>query len=484
MQKTNRRSKQSTSSNEKQQYEERIRELERQNKAYEMEIEELRQHANDSSAPNHGLEKLKEDYLQKLNALELQAAELKKKLNSQSQFSTQRKRGDDATKQSQFEIQFLKAQKVQLQCKMKLESVQFRSCKASLEKEVLQLKKEKRKNDYEVQKLLASNLRLKMVLQRKTEEASVATKRLREMIESRKAISSRTAGAMKVNPSQATEHELDVTTHLHELCSQYESQIEEMAEEITKLKEEAEMQRQEKLRPPLQHEDCDSLKQDLDIKDLKEQVNGLDFLLRQLRLQKKLNHRNEMQNLVRPLFSDGNHDKLDEQMKTPEMNLSSETEAKMDESDGLCCSCSKKSLCKTNKCRCRSAGGSCGTSCGCTRFKCTNRELNPMAADEPPKSGNTENVKTASASAIQVHNGNMIASEGAKLLESALLEKPAAVRDNLRRKKKPLCDIQNSRDDLNAKIPDKKKNGKKPTIQLVTEDPYSLPESINHTDED
>lgn len=42
----------------------------------------------------------------------LQVAELKKKLGSQSQFSTHRKRADESTKQLQFEIQSLKAQKV------------------------------------------------------------------------------------------------------------------------------------------------------------------------------------------------------------------------------------------------------------------------------------------------------------------------------------------------------------------------------------
>lgn len=151
----------------------------------------------------------------------------------------------------------------------------------------------------------------------------------------------------------------------------------------------------------------------------------------------------ELQNPVRPLFSDSNHDKTEEKINTPEINLSSSTEAKSDNSGGMCCSCSKKSLCKTNKCRCRSSGGSCGTSCGCTRFKCTNRELSPLAADEPPKSEKTDNVKTTSATNI-TEKGGMIASEGAKLLESALLEKPAAIRDNLRRKKKPLSDIQNS----------------------------------------
>ncbi|KAK4571933.1 hypothetical protein RGQ29_030361 [Quercus rubra] len=87
----------------------------------------------------------------------------------------------------------LKDQKVQLQRKIKLESVQYRECKASLEKESLQLRKEKRRNEYELQKLLASNQRLKMVLQRKTEDASVATKRLRALLEFGKALSCRSA---------------------------------------------------------------------------------------------------------------------------------------------------------------------------------------------------------------------------------------------------------------------------------------------------
>ncbi|KAJ1424768.1 Chromosome-associated kinesin KIF4 [Sesbania bispinosa] len=207
MKKTNRRSKQSSpvdasssDTNEKQLYEERIRELERENKAYQVEIAELKkQRGNDSSASDNGVEKLKKDYLQKLNLLEDQVTELKKKLGSQSQFSTQRKRVDESTKQFQFEIQSLKAQKVQLQCKIKLESVQFRLCKALLEKEVLQLKKEGRRNEIKVQSLLTSNEMLKMVLQRKTEEASAATKRVRDMIAARKLTSNRSAGARNRN---------------------------------------------------------------------------------------------------------------------------------------------------------------------------------------------------------------------------------------------------------------------------------------------
>lgn len=42
----------------------------------------------------------------------------------------------------------------------------------------------------------------------------------------------------------------------------------------------------------------------------------------------------------------------------------------------VCCSCTKKSLCKTKNCRCRANGSGCGDSCGCLAAKCSNREAN------------------------------------------------------------------------------------------------------------
>ncbi|KAL8464405.1 hypothetical protein ACS0TY_034074 [Phlomoides rotata] len=50
----------------------------------------------------------------------------------------------------------------------------------------IQLRKEGRRNEYERHKLQALNQRQKMVLQRKTEEAAMATKRLKELLEARK----------------------------------------------------------------------------------------------------------------------------------------------------------------------------------------------------------------------------------------------------------------------------------------------------------
>ncbi|KAG5018896.1 hypothetical protein JHK87_014751 [Glycine soja] len=482
MKKTNRRSKQSSpihasasDSNEKQIYEERIRELEAENKAYKTEIAELRQQrqGSDSSATRNGVEKLKKEYLQKLNLLEDQVTELKMKLGTRSQFSTQRKKVDESTKQLQFEIQNLKAQKVQLQCKIKLESVQFRLCKALLEKEVLQLKKEGRRNEVKTQSLLASNDRLKMVLQRKTEEASAATKRLQDMITARKAVSHRSTGARSRNGQLIldAEQELEATTQLHKLCSQYESKMEKMAGEISQLKEENEILRQEKLGSQLQEVDCDSQEKDSDIQDLKEQMNSLGSLLRELQSRKeKLDFKDKKQgDLGLFLLSEESNDKI--KMNTPEMGSASENSVKRERtSEGICCSCSKKSLCKTNKCKCRSSGGSCGASCGCTRLKCTNREPNQLEGSEPLKSGNTECTQEASA---EDKDGSVIASECAKLLQSALVQKPASCKDNLVPKKKPLRDIQNSMAKLDDQKQGKKKKARKPVIQLITNDPIS-----------
>ncbi|KAK9758401.1 hypothetical protein RND81_01G227200 [Saponaria officinalis] len=241
----------------KQHYEKKVLELEHEKKVLQKEIEDLRHKlGNISSASDDGAQKLKEDYLQKLNVLESQVSALKKKQEAQAQLLRQKQKSDEAAKRLQDEIQRIKSQKVQLQNKIKQESEQFRMWKASREKEVLQLKKEGRRNEYEMHKLLALNQRQKLVLQRKTEEAAAATKRLKELLESRKTASrefsgnANGAGAQRAL-MQGVEHELEVIVRVHEVRSQYERQMEErtkMAQEIAKLKEEAEMLKQNNMR--------------------------------------------------------------------------------------------------------------------------------------------------------------------------------------------------------------------------------------------
>ncbi|XP_068653718.1 kinesin-like protein KIN-4C [Aristolochia californica] len=237
----------------KQHYEKKLLELEQEKKALQKEIEELRLNlANISSSSDDGAQKLKEQYLQKLNGLESQVSELKRKQDAQSQLLRQKQKSDDAAKKLQDSIQRIKAQKVQLQHKIKQESEQFRMWKVSREKEVLQLRKEGRRNEYEMHKLLALNQRQKMVLQRKSEEAAMATKRLKELLEARKASPREIGGGNGSRPSiqalmQAIEHELEVIVRVQEVRSKYERQMEErtaMAKEVAKLKEESEMLKQ------------------------------------------------------------------------------------------------------------------------------------------------------------------------------------------------------------------------------------------------
>ncbi|KAL1295148.1 kinesin-like protein KIN-4A isoform X1 [Arachis ipaensis] len=78
---------------------------------------------------------------QKLKALEAQILDLKKKQENQVQLLKQKEKSEETAKKLQAEIQYIKAQKVQLQHKMKQEAEQLRQWKASREKELLQLKR-------------------------------------------------------------------------------------------------------------------------------------------------------------------------------------------------------------------------------------------------------------------------------------------------------------------------------------------------------
>nr|AMS24212.1 kinesin 4-Ic protein [Marsilea vestita] len=241
----------------KQHFEKKILELEEEKKHLQSErdnlLAELTRFTNTSDEQS---KKLQEQYMQKVKALETQISELKKKQDSQAQLLKQKQRSDEAAKRLQDDIQRIKSQKVQLQNKIKTESEQFRSWKQMREKEVLQLKKEGRRNAYEMHKLQALIQRQKQVMQRKTEEAAVSMRRLKEVLEARKAkenivpVSNNANGpnGKQVNEKslhQWFDHELEVAVHIHEVRSNYEKQTETraaLAKELAKLKNEHDMQ--------------------------------------------------------------------------------------------------------------------------------------------------------------------------------------------------------------------------------------------------
>nr|XP_025605198.1 kinesin-like protein KIN-4A isoform X3 [Arachis hypogaea] len=104
-----------------------------------MELEEEKKIVQNLSVNIDGLAQKSQDVRgQKMKALEAQILDLKKKQENQVQLLKQKEKSKETAKKLQAEIQYIKAQKVQLQHKMKQEAEQFRQWKASREKELLQ----------------------------------------------------------------------------------------------------------------------------------------------------------------------------------------------------------------------------------------------------------------------------------------------------------------------------------------------------------
>ncbi|XWS14738.1 hypothetical protein CRYUN_Cryun35bG0034200 [Craigia yunnanensis] len=229
----------------------KIQELEDEKRAVQQERDHLLAEIENLSAGSDGQnQKVQDIHAQKLKSLEAQILDLKKKQENQVQLLKQKQKSDEAAKRLQDEIQFIKAQKVQLQHRIKQEAEQFRQWKASREKELLQLRKEGRRNEYERHKLQALNQRQKMVLQRKTEEAAMATKRLKELLEARKSSARDNSAIANVNGTNGQtnekalqrwlDHELEVMVNVHEVRFECEKQSQvraALAEELAVLKQ-------------------------------------------------------------------------------------------------------------------------------------------------------------------------------------------------------------------------------------------------------
>ncbi|XP_004288009.1 PREDICTED: chromosome-associated kinesin KIF4A-like [Fragaria vesca subsp. vesca] len=228
----------------KQHFGKKIMELETEKRIVQQERDRLLAEVESLASSNSDGQgqKLKDVHAQKLKTLETQISDLKKKQENQVQLLREKQKSDDAAKRLQAEIQYIKSQKVQLQHRIKQESEKFRQWKASREKELLQLRKEGRRNEFERHKLEALNQRQKLVLQRKAEEATNATKRLKQLLEARKSVirdnSANSNGHTPANSNGHTsasqgnerslqrwlDHELEVLVHVYEVRHEYEKQ--------------------------------------------------------------------------------------------------------------------------------------------------------------------------------------------------------------------------------------------------------------------
>ncbi|KAM7326014.1 hypothetical protein ACRRTK_014492 [Alexandromys fortis] len=126
--------------------------------------------------------KLSERHRKRLQELEGQIADLKKKLNEQSKLLKLKESTEYTVSKLNQEIRIMKIQRVQLMRQMKEDAEKFRQWKQQKDKEVIQLKEQDRKRQYELLKLERNFQKQSTVLRRKTEEAAAAHKRLKDAL--------------------------------------------------------------------------------------------------------------------------------------------------------------------------------------------------------------------------------------------------------------------------------------------------------------
>uniref|UniRef100_A0A3B5L5R5 Kinesin motor domain-containing protein n=1 Tax=Xiphophorus couchianus TaxID=32473 RepID=A0A3B5L5R5_9TELE len=126
--------------------------------------------------------KLSEQRRRRLQELEAQLVDMKKKLLDQSKLLKLKESSVQKVSKLMQEIQAMKSQRIQLMKQMREDAEKHRQWKNKKDREVLQLKEKDRKRQYELLKLERDFQKQANVLRRKTEEAAAANKRLKDAL--------------------------------------------------------------------------------------------------------------------------------------------------------------------------------------------------------------------------------------------------------------------------------------------------------------
>ncbi|XP_035999264.1 kinesin family member 4 [Fundulus heteroclitus] len=129
--------------------------------------------------------KLSEQRRKRLQELESQLVEMKKKLFDQSKLLKLKESSVQKASKLMQEIQAMKTQRTQLMRQMREDAEKYRLWKNKKDREVLQLKEKDRKRQYELLKLERDFQKQANILRRKTEEAAAANKRLKDALQKR-----------------------------------------------------------------------------------------------------------------------------------------------------------------------------------------------------------------------------------------------------------------------------------------------------------
>ncbi|XP_012368603.1 chromosome-associated kinesin KIF4A-like [Octodon degus] len=152
-----------------------VADLQKQKEALILELQTAKKDVNQA--------KLSERRRKRLQELESQIADLKKKLHEQFKLLKMKESTEHTVTKLNQEIVMMKNQRVQLLHQMKEDAEKFRQWKQQKDKEVIQLKEQDRKRQYELLKLERNFQKQSSVLKRKTEEAAAANKRLKDALQ-------------------------------------------------------------------------------------------------------------------------------------------------------------------------------------------------------------------------------------------------------------------------------------------------------------
>ncbi|KAI9555803.1 hypothetical protein GHT06_018319 [Daphnia sinensis] len=162
-------------------YDATVSDLENQIAALQQEKEELASLLAQVSG-NVNACKISEQRRKRLQELEPQITELKKKIQEQANIIKLKQRTEEQLKKFNNDIQAMRAQKVKLVRQMREENEKFRTWRQQKDREVARLKDQDRKRQGQLQKMEVLHAKQQNVLRRKMEDAMAVTKRLKEAL--------------------------------------------------------------------------------------------------------------------------------------------------------------------------------------------------------------------------------------------------------------------------------------------------------------
>lgn len=204
-----------------------INKLEKEKK----ELEDLLRNKNSTVSV-----KLAEERRKRVNQLETEINEMRKKNKHQAQLLKQREKDGLKVNKLNSEIQEMKQMKVKLIRKMKAESEQFRQWRLVREKELTQLRAKDRKMQTLVAKKDLMHEKQLNVFKRRADEANAATKRFKEALQkqekSKAAKRNGAGGGANLNKSAASwiNEEIEIITSIVDMKNSYDQLVELRAE--------------------------------------------------------------------------------------------------------------------------------------------------------------------------------------------------------------------------------------------------------------